>query len=141
MLSVNHADASSAQFEEVTSSPFGEFGGVEYLQFTGRFVGSTSLGAFRVPFEIVTPADPDLEWWTVHTPHFRVHFQPELDSLARRAAVSAERAWSRLAAELVAPRGPVDLVVADNVDYSNGFATTFPSNRIVVLTEGGGQRR
>jgi len=32
----------------------------------------------------------------------------------------------------VPPRGVIDLVVSDNVDYVNGYATPFPSNRIVV---------
>ncbi len=75
---------------------------------------------------------PDLHWESLSTPHFRVHFSPGLEAAARRAAGSAERAWGRLAAELVEPRGPVELVIADNVDYSNGYATLFPSNRIVV---------
>ncbi len=77
---------------------------------------------------------PDLHWETFGTAHFRVQYAGGLESVARRAAGSAERAWGRLAAELVEPRGPVELVIADNVDYSNGYATIFPSNRIVVYT-------
>lgn len=30
------------------------------------------------------------------------------------------------------PRGTIDLVLADNADYAQGYATPFPSNRIVV---------
>ncbi len=75
---------------------------------------------------------PNLHWETFQTAHFRVHYSTGLEPVARRAAGSAERAWGRLAAELVEPRGPVELVLADNVDYSNGYATPFPSNRIVV---------
>jgi hypothetical protein len=63
-----------------------------------------------------------------------VHFTPSLESEARRAAVNAERAYAELATELVPPRGTIDLVVSDNVDYVNGYATPFPSNRIVVYT-------
>ncbi|MBI1810013.1 MAG: hypothetical protein HYR75_08970 [Gemmatimonadetes bacterium] len=85
------------------------------------------------PREIVAQVDPSLSWRTLRTEHFRVHFSPGLDSVARRAAGSAERAWGRLAAELHEPRGPVDLVVADNVDYTNGNATVFPSNRITIF--------
>jgi len=75
MLALNHASAASdARLEEIASAPFGVFDGVDYVQFTGRFVGSTSLGAFRVPFEIVVPADPDLGSGTVvfEPPHFTV---------------------------------------------------------------------
>jgi hypothetical protein len=75
---------------------------------------------------------PDLHWSSFATAHFRVHFSEGLEPVARRAAGSAERAWTRLSAELADPRGPIELVIADNVDYSNGYATLFPSNRIVV---------
>src|ERR1019366_3989456 len=68
----------------------------------------------------------------LHTEHFHTHFSPGLEQIARRAAGSAERAYSRLAKELHEPRGPIDLVVADNVDFSNGYTTPFPTNRIVI---------
>jgi hypothetical protein len=75
---------------------------------------------------------PNLHWRTIETQHFQVHFSPGLEDQARRAAVNAERAYTQLSAELVAPRGPIDLVVADNVDYTNGYATPYPTNRIVI---------
>jgi hypothetical protein len=76
---------------------------------------------------------PNENWQTLHTRHFRIHFTPPLEEEARRAAVNAERAYTQLSAELVPPRGTIDLVVADNVDYVNGYATPFPSNRIVLF--------
>jgi len=75
---------------------------------------------------------PNEDWRTLRTAHFRVHFTPAVEEEARRAAVNAERAYVELSTELVPPRGTVDLVVSDNVDYVNGYATPFPSNRIVV---------
>ena len=75
---------------------------------------------------------PDERWRTISTEHFLVHFSPGLEDNARRAALSAERAYEQLARELAPPRGRIDLVVADNVDFTNGLATPFPSNRIVV---------
>jgi hypothetical protein len=75
---------------------------------------------------------PDLTWRTLHTHHFRVHYNPGLERLAERTAANAEWAYAALAEELVAPRGVVDIVLADNVDYANGYATPYPSNRIVV---------
>ena len=86
-------------------------------------VGARSSGAQLPPAE---------RWRTLPTEHFRIHFSPGLEEAARRAAVSAERAYAQLALELAAPRGPIDLVVADNVDFTNGLATPFPSNRIIV---------
>ncbi|HMA03062.1 MAG: hypothetical protein ACM34L_03735 [Gemmatimonas sp.] len=75
---------------------------------------------------------PNAHWRTIDTRHFHVHFTPALEPVARRAAVSAERAYAKLAAQLVEPRGPIDLVVADNVDFANGSTTPFPTNRVVV---------
>jgi len=76
---------------------------------------------------------PNDNWRTLETRHFRVHFTPQLEQEARRAAVNAERAYTALSTELVPPRGTIDLVISDNVDYVNGYATPFPSNRIVVF--------
>ena len=78
---------------------------------------------------------PDAEWRTIATPHFRVHFEPASEEVARRAAASAEWAYAALARELVPPRGTIELVVSDDVDFSNGFTTTFPTNRIVVYAQ------
>jgi hypothetical protein len=64
--------ASAATFVETASEPFGRFGGVEYIRHTGRFVGTTALGSYRMAFEIVAPADPGLGNGTVliEPPHF-----------------------------------------------------------------------
>jgi hypothetical protein len=75
---------------------------------------------------------PNADWHTLHTRHFRIHFAPPLEAEARRAAVNAERAYAQLSTELVPPRGIIDLVLSDDVDYVNGYATPYPSNRIVV---------
>ncbi len=87
------------------------------------FFGAVSLGA---------QVDPSAHWRTLRTAHFSLHFNPELEEQARRAAANAERAYALLAAELEPPRGPIDIVLADNVDYSNGQTTPFPTNRIVL---------
>ena len=75
---------------------------------------------------------PDLHWQTIVTEHFHVNFAPGLEAVARRAAGSAERAYTRLSMELNPPRAPIDLTVADNIDVSNGYTTVFPTNRIVI---------
>ncbi len=77
---------------------------------------------------------PDASWRTLRTEHFHVHYTPDVEQSARRAAAYAEHAYAQLAERLPEPRGPIDLVVANNVDFSNGLATPFPSNRIVVYT-------
>lgn len=54
------------------SHPFGAFDGVPYVRHTGIFEGETSLGAFRMPYEIVAPEDPALGDGTLlfEPPHF-----------------------------------------------------------------------
>ncbi|HLL48213.1 MAG TPA: hypothetical protein VK399_16045, partial [Longimicrobiaceae bacterium] len=90
-----------------------------------------ALALAAVPLRAQLP--PDARWQTFDTPHFRVHYSEGLDSLARRAGDRAEAARAQLVATLVrAPAGKVDLVVSDNVDFANGYATPFPTNRVVI---------
>jgi len=75
---------------------------------------------------------PNGRWLTITTRHFRVSFQAPLEHQARRAAAEAEIAYAKLARHLKTPRGTVDLVVADNVDFTQGYTTIFPTNRITI---------
>lgn len=75
---------------------------------------------------------PNESWRTIRTAHFYVHFTRPVEGVARRAATEAERAYDKLAALLTPPRGAVDIVVTDNEDLSNGSASYFPWNRIVI---------
>ena len=72
---------------------------------------------------------PNLTWRTLTTRHFRINFNPPLEPLARRLAADAERAYDQLSHEMHPPRGMIDVVLSDDVDFSNGSATSFPSNR------------
>ncbi len=76
--------------------------------------------------------DPRGSVRTLPTAHFRVHFHVEHEAAARMVATYAEQAWTALSRELVSPAFPVDLLIADNVDDSNGYAQVFPSNRVVI---------
>ena len=80
---------------------------------------------------------PNAHWRTLETTHFHVHFTPAEETAARRAAVDAEQAYAALAQRLHTPRGPIDLIVADNVDFSNGSTTPYPTNRILVYARPG----
>ena len=82
---------------------------------------------------LTAQVDPRGAYRTVRTEHFRVHFAPAHEALARRAAAYAETAWTQFAGELAIPDTPVELLVTDNVDVSNGFATPFPTNRITIF--------
>lgn len=79
---------------------------------------------------------PNAAWRTFGSTHFRVTHEDGLDEVARHAAAVAERAHAALALFVAdAPRGIIDIVVADNLDLSNGYATPFPSNRIVIYVK------
>ena len=76
---------------------------------------------------------PDEAWRTVETEHFRVTFPEHLGELGGRAATLAEHAYRKLTAQFrQGPPGPIDVVLTDHVDASNGFARIWPSNRIVL---------
>ena len=75
---------------------------------------------------------PNKQYFTLHTQHFYIHFTAETEPTARRVAGAAERAYAQLASALHPPRGPIDVLISDDVDFSNGSATPFPTNRIVV---------
>jgi hypothetical protein len=76
---------------------------------------------------------PYHRYQTLETPHFHVHVPSGLEREGRVAGAAAERAYAQLSRELAPPRGTIDLVVTDDADYSNGYATPYPSNRIVVF--------
>ncbi len=105
----------------------------------GRATRLVIAAAFGV-FLGLRPADaaaqfipPDARWSTFDTEHFEVTFTPGLEPLARRAAWRAEHAYTLLSEALLPPpRGRIHLVITDNVDYANGFATVVPRNRIVA---------
>lgn len=105
----------------------------------GRAVLRAALLAAALALPPVRPAaaqlPPDARWWSFETEHFRIHFpDPALETVARRAAARAEVAYAQLAESfLAAPRGRIELVVADNVDFANGYATPLPTNRLVVF--------
>lgn len=90
------------------------------------------LASLWLPRTVNAQVRPDLQWQTLANDRLRVHFTPELETLARRTLANAAWAYDQLAKELPAPRGIVDIVVADNMDFANGYATPYPSNRIVV---------
>jgi hypothetical protein len=57
---VSGAVAASDDVEAPTAAtPAGSFDGVDDVQYDGVFAGHTSTGAFRVPYRITAPVDPD----------------------------------------------------------------------------------
>ena len=75
--------------------------------------------------------DPYLEWYTVKSPHFRVHYHGGLEDIAQRTASSAESVYARLVPQLGwSPKEVTEIVVTDDTDSANGSASTLPYNTV-----------
>lgn len=74
-------------------------------------------------------------WYTLNTPHFRVHHTEALETYARVFARHLERALPYLEKDLrwKAPT-PIDIVVMDPSDSANGMAMNFPNTRMEVYS-------
>ncbi len=81
-----------------------------------------------------TPAragDPYLDWYTLVTPHFRVHFHTGLEELAQRTGSLLEAAQEALEPELGwQPDQITQVVLTDSSDSANGSASPLPYNTI-----------
>ncbi len=75
---------------------------------------------------------PDARWLTFDTPHFQVVFHQGVEEVARRAADRAERALEALSGFGERPALPIQLVVTDHADLSNGFASPAPYPRVTI---------
>lgn len=84
-----------------------------------------------VPREASAVDDPTLEWWTIETAHFRVHYPSAVEPVAKRVAALAERISERLTDPLgYKPSGVTEIVITDNTDSANGSASALPYNNI-----------
>lgn len=82
----------------------------------------------------VFAVDPDLDWKTIESEHLHIHFSTGNKALAERALDVAEAAHVRLAKELNwQPEDKTHLVLSDETDQPNGFATPVFFNRTVIF--------
>lgn len=78
--------------------------------------------------------DPRLDYRTIETPHFWVHYHSGTEDLAWRTATLAEEAHEVLSPLLDwTPKGRTHVVVNDKVDTANGSATVFGRKQINVF--------
>ncbi len=78
--------------------------------------------------------DPYLEWYTVETPHFRIHYHGGLEEHAQQVANMAEVVHQRLVPETGwSPKQTVDIALTDDTDSANGSARVAPSKLIRLL--------
>ncbi len=79
-------------------------------------------------------ADPWKDWHSADTAHFRIHYRVEHRVQAERAACAAERAYPRITQLLKwEPRGRTEIVLFNEYDLPNGYATPLPYNVIGVF--------
>jgi hypothetical protein len=76
--------------------------------------------------------DPRLRFRTIRTAHFDIHSHQGEELLARRLAVIAERVRVRFATVFGVARGRVQVILVDQTDVSNGWATPFPYDTIEI---------
>src|SRR5690349_20879436 len=77
--------------------------------------------------------DPALKFRVLRAEHFRIYFHQGEDRLAARLAVIAEDAWRALERPLGArPPRLTHVVIADQSEQANGYATPLPYNTIVI---------
>lgn len=107
------------------------------LASVGAVAALAAAAAFFTTTTFVFPAlagDPYLEWYTVRSPHFRVHYHGGLESLAQRTAGLAEAIRGRLRTPLEhAPEDVTHILLTDTADSANGSASGVPYNAIRLL--------
>lgn len=87
-------------------------------------VTALALGALARP---AAADDPGLEYRTLSTEHFRIHFHQGLEEMARELAIVAEEVHSDLAIRFGwEVDGPTEVVITDRTDDANGSAMASP---------------
>ena len=76
--------------------------------------------------------DPRLRFRTTRTAHFDIHAHQGEEALVRRLAAIAERVRGRFEPVFGTPRGRVQVILVDQTDLSNGWATPFPYDTIEI---------
>ncbi len=79
-----------------------------------------------------TRYDPRLQFRTLTTKRFTIYYHQREEDLARRLARTAEVVAEAVDAGLGAPRGRVHVILVDQTDQSNGWATVIPYNLIEI---------
>ena len=94
------------------------------------------LSIFIVPSSAQSAEiDPSFDFFTIETDHFSIHYHQGLDSVATKMAAIAEKAHNKLSKVFLwEPREKTNLVLVDNTDFANGFATAIPYNLIYIFT-------
>ena len=100
----------------------------KYLRRLAVAVTALVIACWSLP---VRAGDPYLEWYTLSTPHFRIHYHSGLDQIAQETANLVESVHTRLAPRLGwQPRELTHILLSDDTDSANGSATALPYNQV-----------
>ncbi|MGE5358374.1 MAG: TolB family protein, partial [Bacteroidales bacterium] len=107
-------------------------------------------GAFLLLMACVAPPrdaraasryDPALRFRTLTTPHFVIHFHQGEDAIARRFAPIAEQVHAELTRGLQrTPGGRTHVILVDQNDLANGWATPLPYDTVELTVAPPAQR-
>ena len=98
------------------------------MRLTGFFFLLSSL------FSQVQYNHPELDWQTIETKNFRIHYYSQTESSARKGAIIAEEIFEPLTNLYdYKPTNKTDIVFTDTDDISNG-AAYFYDNKIIIWT-------
>lgn len=94
---------------------------------------ATALLVLAAPSAAQSRFKPSLRFQVIHTPNFSIYFHQGEDAIARRLSVLAEEVHEQLTSKLeTAPRGRTHVVLVDQNDEVNAWATTLPFNAIQI---------
>jgi hypothetical protein len=97
-------------------------------------VGLLAFAVLALVPSTASAGDPYIHWYTVSTPHFRVHFHAGLERVAEKAANVAEDVYTRLVPALAfAPDEFTEIALTDEANDANGFASTLPYSHITLF--------
>ncbi|VAW96646.1 hypothetical protein MNBD_GAMMA19-1677, partial [hydrothermal vent metagenome] len=78
--------------------------------------------------------DPSLNWQTLYTKHFEIHFHDGEEPLARKVGSIAESVHTKLTRKFNwTPHEPTQIILSDRFDFANGSATPIPRNEMRLL--------
>jgi hypothetical protein len=77
--------------------------------------------------------DPDLEWKTISTEHFKIHYHSEIEDSAKKLANRVEPVYDRITDRFEwEPESKVHVVISDQTDSPNGLSSPLPYNIIYL---------
>jgi hypothetical protein len=92
------------------------------------------FAALPLPAASATLFDPALRFRVLPTEHFNIYFHQGEERMARRLASIAEETWRTVQRPLgVVPPRRTHVVLADQTELANGYATPLPYDTIVIF--------